>query len=138
MSAGMPLRGVDSVLTSALGGLSARQRAIANNVANVDTPGFKGSDVVFEEQLQRALGRRQPIALATTDQGHVRERSGGEPAFAPHELGSGGTIRNDGNNVDIDLEMVKLADTSIKFNATTRLVSARFALLQSIISEGRK
>mgnify|MGYP005843957765 CR=1 FL=1 len=139
MSLGVSFGNVDFALRAALDGLIARQRAIANNVANVDTPGFKGTEVLFERQLQLALNRRQPLRLVTTNPLHLDGQSDVRWTAMPQSIPAGSSaFRNDGNNVDIDREMVKLADTTIKYNATTQLISARLSLLRSIIAEGRR
>ncbi len=139
MSSDISLTGVDSALRFALDGLATRHRAIANNVANVDTPGFKGKEVPFERQLQLALDRRQPVTLVRTDPQHLTAFGSRGSEMAPEVVSThNSTLRNDGNNVDIDREMVKLADTTIKYNAISHLMSTRLSLLRSIINEGRR
>ena len=137
MPSGITLSGADDSLQLALDGLSTRQRAIANNVANVDTPNFKGSEVSFEDQLQRAAGRRNDLemSLARTDARHLDVGGSTSTELAPEILPiENTTLRNDGNNVDIDREMVKLADTQIRYNAAIQMVSQRYGILRSIIS----
>ena len=139
MGSEMSLSRADSALGSALTGLAVRQRAIANNVANVDTPGFKRGEVQFERQLQSALTRRQSVSLVATDPRHFADVRDDGLAVAPELISTAdSTLRNDGNNVDIDQEMIKLADTSIRYNAVSQLVAGRFSLLRSIINEGRR
>ena len=120
------------VLARALDGLSLRAQTIANNIANVDTPGFSASDVTFETNLQAALDRQatgRPLAgggLAATD-------------MAPRLVPVPGTsLRPDGNNVDIDREMTRLADTQLSFAATTQLLGLKFQRLHQAIWEGRR
>jgi flagellar basal-body rod protein FlgB len=131
------LSGADSVLRSALDGLALRHQAIAANVANVDTPGYKANVVSFESQLRQALDTRQPGRLAVTDPGHIGWRPE-QPITAEVTTTDASTLRNDGNNVDIDREMILLADTSLKYSTATRLVSDRLALLRTVINEGRR
>ena len=122
----------------ALSGLSRRQEAIANNIANAETPGYKRAEVNFEALLRRqlanqeaavrnvslasprgagALGRAEHIAL-TPSRG---PRSVGAAAFLGRELAGLSTAgfepvpRNDGNNVDLDREMTDLATTQLQF-----------------------
>jgi flagellar basal-body rod protein FlgB len=80
-----------------MGGLAARQRAIANNVANADTPNFKASEVRFEDTLKTAISRGRPGA--TTDQTALNA------AASRTSLIDSTSARGDGNNVDIDREM---------------------------------
>ena len=136
---------VMNAVQTALRGLSMRQQAIGNNIANVDTPGFKGTDVAFEAELKRAMGGSGPgggigLALATTDSGHMAGRLGGiTQAVAPQEVElPGSQLRNDGNNVDVDREMARLAETSITYNALVQAMNMKLAGLRSAIYEGRR
>lgn len=117
---------VDEALRIALRGLSLRQRVIANNVANVDTPGFKASEVSFEDELRRALeSRRAPHAALM--------------AVAPEiDEVTGTTVRADGNNVDVERELLLLTETSLRYGAVARTLSGRLALLQTILTDGRR
>ena len=131
------------LLEKALDGLSLRQKAITNNVANVETPNFKASEVSFEEDLQSAI-RRAPapdsLALATTSDLHL----GGAKRLSVDEVRPRSTqllhtsMRNDGNNVDVDREMTRLAETQIFFQTATQLVNVKFNQLKTAIWEGRK
>jgi flagellar basal-body rod protein FlgB len=137
MPSGISLSGADDSLQFALDGLSTRQRTIANNVANVDTPNFKGSEVSFENQLQRAASQRHgaEMSLVRTDVQHFDVAGSTSTELAPEILPiQDTTLRNDGNNVDIDREMVKLADTQIRYNAAIQMVSQRYSILRSVIS----
>ncbi|MBI2885990.1 MAG: flagellar basal body rod protein FlgB [Chloroflexi bacterium] len=132
----------DQALQSALNALALRQRIISNNVANVDTPSFKKSDVRFEEFLNAELRQDQSgllLALARSNARHL------DPFFS-----SGGALRSevvtvpdaklrsDGNSVDIDLEMLHLAETATTYSALSRLAGMRLALLKSAVTEGRR
>ena len=132
------------VLEKALDGLSLRQSAIANNIANVDTPNFKASEVSFEEQLQAAVNRTpaldDEIPLALTNSAHI-------PLNQPVSLDdlrpasvrlSTTTMRNDGNNVDVDRQMSELAETQLSYQAATQLVNTKLHLLRQAIWEGKK
>ncbi|HHV61032.1 MAG TPA: flagellar biosynthesis protein FlgB [Firmicutes bacterium] len=110
------------VLSKALDGLSLRHEVISNNIANVNTPGFKAGEVNFEEALRSALNEGE-AALAR---------------FQPQVEVAPLTYRVDQNSVDIDREMGKLADNALTYSAVAELVSARFRILSTAISEGRK
>src|SRR5262245_45391161 len=86
-------------LEVALRGAEQRQSAISNNIANVNTPGFKRSDVTFEQALASA------IAETGANEASVRQ-------VAPTTVAdSASSMRADGNNVDIDRESAALAQT---------------------------
>lgn len=126
-------------LSKALDGLSVRQQVTSNNIANVDTPGFKGGEVSFETQLRRALGQDKQGALKVTHPAHFVSAEGApQTADVVVTRSNDLTLRNDGNNVDIEKEMAKLAETTILYSALSQQMSAKLALLKSIISEGRR
>lgn len=122
-------------ISSWLGGLSARQQAIGENIANIDTPGYTRKEVPFEAELRRALGRGT-APLATTDPRHitagmrVRDQVGLQAA---QQLTS---ARLDGSNVDIDAEMVELATTQMRYQAATSALNTKFGILRNVIRGG--
>ncbi len=127
------------ILAYALDGLSTRQKAIANNVANVDTPGYKAERVQFESQLQAAIrhsGDSGGLQLQTTNVRHLGHTAPFEPSGITITK-QNNTMRNDGNSVDIDLEMTELAETTIRFQALSQLTGMKISLLKNIIRESR-
>lgn len=127
------------LIKTALEGLTARQRTIADNVANVDTPQFKASRVSFETALKQARGTiDQPLRMF-----RVKDAVPG-PGEAPVEVETAVTLesdtqrRNDGNNVDIDAEMLELADTNLRFNALIQVMSSKVQGLRYVINDGRR
>lgn len=128
------------VVTCLKKGLDAgtlRHRVLANNIANVNTPQFKKSSVVFESLLKKALGR-EPVEMLTTHSRHLE----GRPALAELQpeikQNKGTTMRTDGNNVDIEEEMVNLAANTIQYRATATGLSDRYSLLSFVITGGRR
>lgn len=115
---------------------SLRQKVIANNIANVNTPNFKKSTLNFESLLKKALGR-DAINLITTDPRHY----GAAPRLAELRpevrINRATSMRQDGNNVDIDEEMTNLAANSIGYQVTARELSERISLLSYVITGGR-
>jgi flagellar basal-body rod protein FlgB len=123
-------------VSSALDGLSLRQRAIASNIANVDTPGYKAKKVSFEEQLQQTINdsSTSSVALRTTHTNHINYNDlSGSILITESQT----TFRNDGNNVDMDLEMTNLAETTIRYQTLTQLAGKKFTILKNIIRESR-
>jgi len=119
-------------LRTALGQASRRADVVASNLANVDTPGYRALDVQFDEVFQAATGF-EPLR---TDPGHL---SG--PAGSPDR----GTLleapvtrmRHDGNTVDVDMEMTKLAMVHGKYRTSAEMLRKRFALLVYTATDGR-
>jgi flagellar basal-body rod protein FlgB len=120
----MRFSGTDSYIRAALSGLSARQRTIANNVANVDTPNFKASEVRFEDALRGALARR---GVQAPDQTALNSAVS-QPTFL-----DGTTTRADGNNVDVDREMELLGETQLTYSALTQVMSTRLGILRNVV-----
>jgi len=126
-----------SLLSRTLDGAEARHKALADNIANANTPGYKRSDLPFQEMLRDAVSGR--AMMVTTDVKHLPGRSGvSRLAFEPIRSMDSSRIRVDGNNVDIESEMAKLAENSLLYSALSDLLSRRISLLRSVINEGRR
>ncbi|MBC7105909.1 MAG: flagellar basal body rod protein FlgB [Firmicutes bacterium] len=111
-----------------------RQRVIANNVANVNTPGFKKKAVRFEEFLRRALEEWR-LGLLATDPRHLQPR----PEIAPQVVTpTSATMRADGNNVDLEEEMVALAANTLAYQTAAQEAARRLALLSYVITGGTR
>jgi len=109
-----------------LDGLWARQQAISNNIANVETPGYKAQTVSFEDQLQAQLSNKsateketannikniQPVTTESTDE----------------------TFRLDGNGVDLEAENVEMARTQYNYMYTLRAMTDSFSRLKTVIN----
>lgn len=125
----------EAVLTQALSASSLRHKVLSNNIANVNTPGFKRSDVVFEDKLAEAMGGGNRLALTVTNEKHLPGRSVG---FAPSIVTDTMTsLRTDGNNVDIDAEMAGVAKNTLYYEAVAQQLGRYFTNLKSAIKEGR-
>jgi len=132
-------------LETALDVASARHQVIASNVANVNTPGFKAADVDFVSSLEQAMAGRAESAGSrltgrTTRAGHVAISGPASAGRSPivQIMDEGASMRVDGNSVDIDLEMAKMAENATMYNTFAQLVSNKFSLLKYVISEGRR
>jgi flagellar basal-body rod protein FlgB len=102
-------------LAAALRGASARQSALAGNLANVDTPGYERKDVDFHDALRAAVGAGDsPSNLSFTAQA--------DPTAA---------VRADGNSVDVDRENSELSQNALEYDALARVASARIDILKT-------
>lgn len=130
----------DAILGVALTGLARRQQAISNNIANIDTPNFKATEVRFENQLAAALDRRHNgLSLLRTQADHLLPEAQRLSQIQPAEQTVNSlTYRNDGNNVDIDAQMSALAETQLRYAAITQATTSRLGQLRTIITEGRR
>lgn len=114
------------LVKKSLDAAALRQKVIANNIANINTKGFKKSDVVFEEKLRNEIDR---ISLNSDYVDSL------EPQVVKDESTS---FRTDGNNVDIDNEMSNMAANSIMYNALVSQLNTKLSIMRYVISEGRK
>jgi flagellar basal-body rod protein FlgB len=114
-----------------------RQEVIADNIANADTPHFKRSEVAFESELNRALSSYDPnpFPAAVTNSRHI-------PFYRPRDyrevkpivyLDYATTQRNDGNNVDIEKEMVDARLNALRYQAMAQRISGNFRLLDIVM-----
>lgn len=115
-----------------LDGLSRRQDAVADNIANIDTPGYTRRDAPFEAELANALGRSN-TRLSTTSPGHISAGSTGGGRGMDHvqQLVSS---RGDGNNVSIDQEMVELSETQLRYQAAASALNSRLGHIRGVVN----
>lgn len=117
-----------TVLSKTLDAASARQKTIANNIANVETPGFKRGYVSFEEELKRVIDMKSGQAV----------REGLRNLTPLSQIDSASPSKPDGNNVSIDAEISDLAKTSLKYKAATTLLELKGAMLRAAVTEGKR
>lgn len=101
-------------LSSALNGLAERQRAIANNIANVNTPGYQARRVSFEEALAASVDK-------------------GSGEVAPLTRVSLDPTRLDGNNVNLDTETLSNIDTVLRFQFAANAANAQFTSVRAAL-----
>lgn len=123
-----------NMLERSLDAAALRQKVIADNVANVDTPYFKRSEVKFEELLQNEM-KDQGFQGYRTDQRHFEI---GRPAkLTPQVIQDNSTmINNNLNNVDIDYEMSLMAKNQLRYNVMVQQVNGELKKLRTAI-DGR-
>ncbi len=106
------------VAQKALQGLWVSQRAIANNIANVDTPGYKVERFDFDRYMRDALSE-----------------SGARPTSTYLRRMTSTSFRTDGNSVDIDGEMVLMTENSLRYQAVLSQLERKMALLSSVVRD---
>ncbi len=122
-----------NLLEKAMDGSTMRHATLSNNLANVNTPGFKRGDVSFRSSLDEAIGPKLP--LKRTSPLHLKnldQRSESELI-----IDSRASLRNDGNNVDVDVELATMAENNLYFNSLAQLLSSQLSVLRQAIAEGR-
>ncbi|WP_019553204.1 flagellar basal body rod protein FlgB [Propionispira raffinosivorans] len=124
-----------NILAQGLHAANTRHQVISNNIANVNTPGFKKSEVTFESLLAKQLdpGSGDLDVVRTNDKHLPMGSLNGEIAPQIKEIGTT-TMRTDGNNVDVDIEMADLAKNNIYYNAMVRQIGDYMSSLKSVIA----
>ena len=108
---------VSQVLASALDGVSLRQRVIADNIANIDTPGYRATSVDFESQLMAAFSD------GSFEDGVDTVTATTSPTDTP--------VGANGNNVDLRKETMAAVQSQFQYQVLTRAVNDRFTLLKT-------
>ena len=124
-------------LEGAIHAATLRQRVMANNIANVETPHFKRPDVAFEDLLARSMGSGgRTFVGKRTDERHIP--IGGSAGVPTPQVRTDDStlINNNRNNVDIDKEMALLAENQLRYNLYIQQVSHDVRMLRMGI-EGR-
>ena len=118
-----------NVLNRAADAAWQRNEAISNNIANVDTPGYKRQDVTFESVLQKALGNNRYESMdekvGNINLSRLRGRAYVDYANYSYRL--------DGNNVDIENENVMLAENQLKYQGLISSINQEFTNLQTVM-----
>ena len=105
-----------SALHRALDGLDRRQQAIASNLANLETPGYQAREVSFEHSLRAAVMAGRPADAAITV----------ERSLAP--------TRTNGNNVNIDVELMAASETKLRQQLAIEGLNAKYQLIRTAIT----
>jgi len=120
---------MDGAIAPVVRGLAyrtSRHEAIASNVANADTPGYRAVDLTFGRALEKSR-----LLLQTT---HPRHRGGSRLQATDRLVLSGGEPRRDGNDVNVDREMAQLARNQIEYQFLSRALAGRFRKLREAIT----
>ena len=118
-----------NVLDKAADASWIRNEVISNNIANVNTPGYKRQDVNFEEQLRKAM-KNSRYASVDERVANVDLERLNPITYRDHSTLS---YRLDGNNVDIDTENVELASNQIRYQGLTDSITKHFQGLQLVM-----
>jgi flagellar basal-body rod protein FlgB len=94
--------------------LSTRQKLVASNIANADTPGYHAKDIDFQSEFANAMGTTPQVIEA-----------------------AGLKVKNDGNNVSLDRESRLLSENAMRFQVATNLLRSHLRVVRSAIDEGK-
>ena len=121
-----------------------RQRLISSNIANEETPGYKAMDINFDSELKKSLqdagsGASElggTLRMKTTNPGHI-SHGGGQMMSTEAVISLKDGEGLDGNTVNLEHEMVKMAENSLRHQTALTLINKRFQGLKAAIDERR-
>ncbi len=115
---------------------SVKNNVIAENIANVDTPTYKASKLEFDEVMQDFLGTGKKLPLVQTNEKHFA--TGGFKGIPADyvRFQNNPSLRNDGNDVNLDYEMSEMASNSVLYQELTQITAGTFTKLKTAI-QGR-
>ncbi len=126
----------DAAITAALGRQMTRavqrQAVAVGNLANLDTPGYRTKEVKFADALDDELGT---VQMAATDARHFGAVASSDASALADSTGL--AARRDGNNVQLDRELLDMTRATSDFNAAQTVLAAKFRLVRYAINEGR-
>lgn len=102
--------------------LVMRQKVVATNIANADTPGYRARDIDFRAEMARAIDNPEAKPLPPISVQHVE----------------GLAVGNDGNNVSLDRELQTLAGNAIRYTVAAQMLRRNIQSLRSAIQEGAR
>lgn len=126
-----------SILEKSLGLRSIKHNLIVSNIANMDTPNYKGFDLIVEEEFEKALRAEKNIEPEKTQPMRfpLREIRQDNIKLKPIEA-SQIIKRQDGNTVDMDKSMAKLSENTLMYNASAKIIAKKFQGLKNAIQGG--
>ncbi len=119
------------LFTRMLDGSAARQRAIAENIANVNTSGYRTKDINFVEFLNSESHNQ--ISASRTDSRHIPLNESGKSEYIELDRDNSSELSSGLNNVDVDKEMVKSAENQLYYSATSKITALKFKALHTSI-----
>lgn len=126
-------KGLINDLNVALNVSSLKNKVISENIANIDTPDYKAKNIDFKKAMQEYFSGGQKLSLKTTNERHIKgiNSSGG---FINIEFRNSPSLRNDGNDVNIDLEMYELSANGVLYSELSQLTGYQFTKLKMAIT----
>jgi flagellar basal-body rod protein FlgB len=123
-----------SLISQRIGWLSERQKVLAENVANADTPDYKARDLKPMDFAAMAGSAGLRLAPAATNERHLDGRAGGSKVAAVKDGKAEQTLS--GNSVSLESEMMKVAETAMDYQLITNLYRKQIGLIKAVIGRG--
>lgn len=117
------------ILKTALNVSNTRSNLISTNIANVNTPNYKSQQIQFETLLKESMSK-DTFQLATTNKRHI-----GGDSYQPTIIENRQTsLKENGNNVDLDVEMVNQSTNSLYYSALTAQMNGRLSMASYVVN----
>lgn len=128
-----------SILTKSMDASALKQRVTSNNIANINTPGYKREYVDFESRLSEAINKDRDLKgkLYRTDEKHFPLNVNIDKIQPMVKTDESTSLREDGNNVDLDMELADLAENTIRYNTLTETAIKKYSGIKNAIRGGR-
>ena len=125
------------LIEKALNIRSKIHQTTVSNIANQNTPNYKARFVDFNKALKGASGSNTVLPMTHTNPNHIRTHNNGNTSIDLQEIIQDGPSGPDGNSVNIENEMARMAHNSLLYNTTIQIIASRFNGLKNVIREGR-
>jgi flagellar basal-body rod protein FlgB len=116
--------------------LSVKNGVIAENIANVDTPGYKAHKLVFDEVMSEYTGQGKKLPLYITNEKHLTPKGFNAMPEDFVRRQNNPSLRNDGNDVNLDYEMSEMGESSVLYQELSQITAGKFTKLKLAI-QGR-
>ena len=115
---------------------SVKNNILSNNIANVDTPNYKAKKLEFSEVMKEYFSGGSKLPLMTTNDRHIKGTYDVTDPDSFVRLQNNPSLRNDGNDVNLDYEMREMAKNGIQYSMFSQIIAGKFTGLKSAI-QGR-
>ncbi|KEA45740.1 flagellar basal body rod protein FlgB [Campylobacter mucosalis] len=132
------------LVESAMAARELRQKIIASNIANIDTPFYRARDIRFEQALSEKAdeiynrSNKKELELAKTNEAHLQKVEFPRSDMASIFFRDGHTARNDANTVDLDVETTELSKNYTMLSALDNAFSRKGSIFKSVIESSSK
>jgi flagellar basal-body rod protein FlgB len=128
----------DKIQIESLDHRLTRNKVVTSNISNAETPGFRAIGYGFEDQLQALAGRDEPFPMKATHDRHFKNEHVLEDGTLQPDVFVRPTesISEDGNTVDMDMEMASLTENQTMYRATIDLLNKKLGIIRYAISNG--
>lgn len=135
----MEASSITNTLFSQLNFRGEKQKVISGNIANINTPGYKTKDLVFEDELNKNINNSNSLQMYQTNRNHIPTINSSNTMTSPRLTEVKGLEeQNDGNNVNLDTQMSEMSKNKILYDAIQSSIKKDSKLFRSVIESSAK